>query len=132
MIVIDPRREDGADARDMRDAVEEISQCLALCPPVESSRASVDVPVDGHRHVVLPNVPVRALTALVEILEREGWRPPPRRRPLKTAEPERVRSAPEDEARVREFAAGGYAMTPAELRRLARTGEWPAWCDTSA
>jgi len=45
-----------------------------------------------------------------------------------------VRPAPEDEAEIRAALADpdeGRALTQDELQRLAETGEWPAWCDSS-
>jgi hypothetical protein len=50
--------------------------------------------------------------------------------------PEYVRVSPELEARLRcaleeSERDPGRALTPEELRRMAETGEWPAWCDSS-
>ena len=57
----------------------------------------------------------------------------PRTRP----ETPRVYPSPEDEARSRtgraELERGeGRTLTEEELRRLAETGEWPEWCDSSS
>jgi predicted transcriptional regulator len=51
-----------------------------------------------------------------------------------TAPSRLVRPAPEDEAEIRAALADpdeGRALTQDELQRLAETGEWPAWCDSS-
>ena len=50
--------------------------------------------------------------------------------------PECVRVSPELEARLRAALeeserAPGRALTEEEVRRMAETGEWPAWCDSS-
>jgi hypothetical protein len=48
-----------------------------------------------------------------------------------------VRPSPEDEAEIRAAIAElnrgeSRALTEEELRRLAETGEWPEWCDSSS
>ncbi len=50
--------------------------------------------------------------------------------------PEYVRVSPELEARLRAAlekseSDPGRALTAEELHRMAETGEWPGWCDSS-
>jgi hypothetical protein len=59
----------------------------------------------------------------------------PRTRPQPAAG-KRIRLSPERAAELREALAAserdeGRALTEDELRRMAETGEWPAWCDSS-
>jgi hypothetical protein len=49
----------------------------------------------------------------------------------------RVFPAPEDEAKIRAALAeldrgAGRTLTAEEAQRLAETGEWPEWCDSSS
>lgn len=59
----------------------------------------------------------------------------PRARPQPPPD-QRVRLSPARAAELRDALAAseqdeGRALTEDELRRMAETGEWPAWCDSS-
>jgi hypothetical protein len=125
-------RPDASAREDLRDALADLVQRLELCSPsVQAPQTANDSLGCGRRHVVLLDMPERVLPLLRALLEREGEARDrtDRARPGAKPAPRPVAPRPADEGRVLALLGSSHALTPDELRHLAATGEWPAWCD---